>query len=103
MAQALAEQALWDPPDHTQVNLPSLVCPYESKIKISLMSQDDPTLLQIRILFDVSEVPVLTSSLNGWAFGSGRFLLGDSCLKVRLDPLTNVRHYSFQQRAGSSL
>ena len=38
-----------------------------------------------RILFDVSEVPVLTLSLNGWAFGSGRFLLGGFVLKVQLD------------------
>jgi hypothetical protein len=43
--------------------------------RFNLVPQGDPTLLQSRILFDVSEVPVLTSSLNGWAFGSGRFLL----------------------------
>ena len=71
--------------------------------RFNLVSQGDPTLLQSRILFDVSEVPVLTSSLNGWAFGSGRFLLGGSCLKVRLGPLTNVRQHSVNKRAGLSL
>ncbi len=72
-----------------------------SSQRFNLVSQGDPTLLQSRILFDVSEVPVLTSSLNGWAFGSGRFLLGGSCLKVRIDPLTNVGQYFVIQRAGS--
>ena len=71
--------------------------------RFNLVFQGDPRLLQSRILFDVSEVPVLTSSLNGWAFGSGRFLLGGSCLKVRLDPLTNVRQHSVNKRAGLSL
>ena len=64
------------------------------------MSQDDLTLLQIRILFDVSKAPVLTSSLNGWAFGSGRILLIVAALLARLDPLTNVRQHSVNKRAG---
>ena len=50
--------------------------------RFNLVSQGDPTLLQSRILFDVSEVPVLTSSLNGWAFESGGFFSG---LNMKLD------------------
>jgi len=83
VAQALAEQALWDPPDYTEVKPSRLVCPYESKTKISLVSQGDPIVKSSRVLFDVNKVPVMISSLNGWAFGYGRFLLCGFALKVR--------------------
>jgi hypothetical protein len=71
--------------------------------RFSLVFQGDPTVHQSRNLFDVYDLPVMTSSLNGWAFGSGRFLLCGFALKVQLDPLANVRQHSVSKRAGSSL
>jgi hypothetical protein len=48
--------------------------------RFNLVSQGDPTVKPSRILFDVYDFPVMTSSLNGWAFGSGRFLLSVAAL-----------------------
>jgi hypothetical protein len=48
--------------------------------RIDFVSQSDPTVHQSRILFDFYDIPVMTSSLNGWAFGSGRFLLSVAAL-----------------------
>jgi hypothetical protein len=48
--------------------------------RFGLVSQGDPTVHQSRILFDVYDPPVMTSPLNGWAFGSGRILLNVAAL-----------------------
>tara|TARA_B110000211_G_scaffold185385_1_gene210329 strand:- start:53 stop:340 length:288 start_codon:yes stop_codon:yes gene_type:complete len=55
--------------------------------RFSLVSQGDPTVHQSRILFDVYDLPVMKSPLNGWAFGSGRFLLSGFALNMKLDLL----------------
>ena len=55
--------------------------------RFSLVFQGDPTVHQSRNLFDVCDLPVMTSPLNGWAFGSGRFLLSGFALNIKLDLL----------------